>query len=155
MYCKYCGHKLEEGAKFCTNCGARQEDDTTFEPTEESKYEPTVVAEETHEEEYDFGATVEPEQPKQEEQKADEPKKDDRSNAVAFGIISFLVPILGFILFAVWRKEYPERSKACLIGAIVAIAISVSISIIYRVAVGIGVIADNLSDAVLPLCLLK
>lgn len=154
MYCKYCGHKLEDGAKFCTNCGAQQEDDTTFEPTEESKYEPTVVAEATQEEEYDFGATAETEQPKQEEQK-DEPKKDDHSNAVAFGIISFFVPILGFILFAIWRKEYPERSKACLIGAIVAIAISVSISIIYRVIVGLGIIADNLADAVLPLCLLK
>lgn len=26
MYCKYCGTKLEDGAKFCYKCGASQED---------------------------------------------------------------------------------------------------------------------------------
>lgn len=151
MYCKYCGHEIEDGAKFCTNCGAQQEDDTKFEPTEESKYEPTVVAEEKPEEEFNFGATAEPE--KQEEPKKDEPKKDDKSNAVAFGILSFFVPIVGIILFAIWHKDYPERSKACLIGAIVAIAISVAVGVLYRLIAGLIVIGENLS--VVPLFLLK
>lgn len=46
-------------------------------------------------------------------------------------ILSFLVPLVGLILFFVWKNERPNRArKCCLIPAIISFAVGVTLNII-------------------------
>ncbi len=58
-------------------------------------------------------------------------EQDDTGAAVGFGILSWFVPLAGFILFFVWKNEYPKRAKACLIGALITTILSIVSTIIY------------------------
>lgn len=42
-------------------------------------------------------------------------------NSVLWGILGFLIPILGIILYFVWKDEKPKSAKAAGIGALVCI----------------------------------
>lgn len=126
MYCPYCGNRLEDGAHFCTNCGAK------IDFSESGAYrasEPTSTA--SHDDfEYDFGDSA-PTPPRYDTSSYREPKKDSTGASVGFGILSFFFPLVGFILFGVWNKEYPNRAKSCLIGAVVSVVINIISVIIY------------------------
>ena len=37
------------------------------------------------------------------------------------GILGFLVPFLGILLYLVWQDKYPKRAKSCAIGAWISI----------------------------------
>ena len=58
---------------------------------------------------------------------AKEKKKleDKNKSYFGFGFLSLLVPMLGLILFAIWKEEKPRGSKICginaLIGGVVAV----------------------------------
>lgn len=43
--------------------------------------------------------------------------EDKRS--VGFGILSFFIPLLGLILYLVWKDKFPQKAKGCGIAAIV------------------------------------
>ncbi len=47
-----------------------------------------------------------------------------------FAFLSFLVPIVGIILFAVWHREQPLKASSCIKGAITSIVLSVVVSIL-------------------------
>ncbi|MDE6551108.1 MAG: zinc ribbon domain-containing protein [Clostridia bacterium] len=47
------------------------------------------------------------------------PAEDDAPSA-GFGILGFLFPIVGIILYAVWRRDYPKRSRSAGIGALIS-----------------------------------
>ena len=42
MFCKNCGHKLEDDAKFCSNCGTKVTTVKMIEPEIEEVKEPEV-----------------------------------------------------------------------------------------------------------------
>lgn len=50
-------------------------------------------------------------------------------NSVGFNVLSFFIPLVGLILFLVWRNESPIKAKGCgiwaLVGFIVAIILNV------------------------------
>lgn len=68
----------------------------------------------------------------QEDQKAASPSEDSGSKA-GWGILSFFIPIVGLILFCVWRTERPQTSKTCGICALVSFLLSVVAVILYIV----------------------
>ena len=146
MYCPYCGNKLDDGAKYCSNCGAEIQ-------RPDSNFEPTAVAGKKDDFEFDFNDVPAANQSQNNSYQQPETKKEDDSNAGAFGVLGFFVPIVGFILFALWRVERPERAKASLIGAIIGIVISVFISIVYAIVVGVAMYTyePTYYDAVLPI----
>lgn len=41
------------------------------------------------------------------------------------GVLSFFIPVLGIILFIVWKKEKPKSAKHAGIGALVSIIMSI------------------------------
>ena len=57
---------------------------------------------------------------------ASDPSKDADSN-VGFGILSFIIPLVGLVLFLVWNDKYPARAKACGIGALAGVIIGIII----------------------------
>ncbi len=47
------------------------------------------------------------------------------SKSFGWGCLGFMIPIVGIILFAVWKAEAPLRAKSAGIGAIIGIVFSV------------------------------
>lgn len=62
---------------------------------------------------------------------------------VGWGILGFFIPIVGFILWLVWKDEHPARSRSAGIGCLVSVCLGVVGVILYVVLVfvilGIGV----------------
>lgn len=57
----------------------------------------------------------------------EQPKKtnaDDKKSG-GFAFLCFLVPLLGLILYLVWKDDYPLKAKSCGKGAIVGVVFSI------------------------------
>jgi len=50
-----------------------------------------------------------------------------------FAFLSFLFPLIGFILFRVWNNSSPQKAKSCGKGAYIGIFVGVALGIIARV----------------------
>ncbi len=100
---------------FCRNCGAQIHDEA-------------VVC-------VSCGVSVEP--PKT--AKAD----DKRSGGWAF--LCYLIPVLGLILWLLWKDEYPLRAKSCAKGAIISVILGGVFTVIFMVAyfLGLSVLLQN------------
>ena len=68
---------------------------------------------------------------------------DSEGSTVGWGILAFFIPIVGFILWLIWKDEHPARAKSAGIGCLVSICLGVVGVILYVVLVfvilGIGV----------------
>ena len=51
-------------------------------------------------------------------------KSNDESSA-GFAILSFLIPIIGIVLYFVWKNDYPKKASSCIKGAVISIVLSV------------------------------
>ena len=49
----------------------------------------------------------------------------DTTNGVGYGFLGFFFPIVGLILYLVWRWERPKAAKAAGIGALISTVIGV------------------------------
>lgn len=65
---------------------------------------------------------------------------DDR-RSVGFGVLGFFIPLVGFILWLVWRDSMPQRARSCAIGALVGVIVYV-IFVIISVALSLTFAAD-------------
>lgn len=45
------------------------------------------------------------------------PREEDKPNA-GFAVLGFFLPLIGLILYLVWKSETPLKAKSCLNGAI-------------------------------------
>ncbi len=57
---------------------------------------------------------------------------DDASSA-AFAVLSFFFPLVGLILFLVWKDTYPKRAKSAGKGALIGVIVNVVFSVIVGV----------------------
>lgn len=68
---------------------------------------------------------------------------DSEGSTVGWGILGFFIPIVGLILWLIWKDEHPARAKSAGIGCLVSICLGVVGVILYVVLVfvilGIGV----------------
>lgn len=76
------------------------------------------------------------------------PAPDD-ARSVGWGFLCFLIPILGLILFIVWKDEYPQRAKSCGIGALVSVILGVAITVLSYVII-IAMAAASSTAVVVP-----
>lgn len=74
-------------------------------------------------------------------QSQNQPEKEDKSDSAGWGVLGFFLPIVGFILWLVWKNDYPKRARAAGIGCLVSIVLSVVASVIYFVIL-IGVLGS-------------
>ena len=58
---------------------------------------------------------------------------DDRAGCL-MPLVSFLFPLFGLILWAIWKHDYPKRSHACGKAALVSIVLSTVIGCLAGVA---------------------
>ena len=62
----------------------------------------------------------------------DRPKVDNPS--FGYGLLGFLFPVVGLVLYFVWKEEYPNRAASCLTGFFIEIAFAI-ISVILLFAI--------------------
>ncbi len=109
MICQNCGTVVNDAsARFCLNCGA---------PLTAQGTEP----------DYTNGGYQQP--PYYQQPYYQQPAPEDRGGCL-WGGLGFLIPIVGLILYLVWRTERPNTAKACGIGALVGVIIEVVLSIV-------------------------
>ena len=55
----------------------------------------------------------------------------------SWGLLGFCIPVVGLILFLIWKDQKPKTAKAAGIGALVSVIIYV-VAYILIIALGIG-----------------
>ena len=54
----------------------------------------------------------------------------DRPNA-GFAVLGFLIPLVGLILYLVWKGTYPLKAKSCGKGALISVIVYVALFVFY------------------------
>lgn len=110
-FCTKCGKELAEGAVFCPECGAEVE---------------------MHAEESVAEAVV----PASSQNTYEKPQMPADGKSFGFAFLGFCLPLVGLILWLVWKDSTPLKAKSCGKGALVGVIVSVVFYIIYAVALG-------------------
>lgn len=114
-FCRNCGKEIEDNAVACNECGAAQNVEIV-QVVAEPVVEPAP------------GVTPPPAEP-------------EDKGGFGWGLLGCCIPIVGLILFLVWKDTKPKTSKAAGIGALVSVIATVVIYIVYFVlivAIGVG-----------------
>lgn len=125
MYCRYCGKELPEDAVFCPACGKKAERDG--EPFSEYT---------------EGGGRAADARPAR---TAPYARPDDTPNA-GWAVLGFLFPLVGLILYLVWKDTMPLRARSCGKGAIIGVVLYVVFLILYIIIV-VAIIAQAASAA--------
>ncbi len=64
-----------------------------------------------------------------------QPERKDDSDPVGWGFLGFFIPIVGFILWLVWKNDYPKRARAAGIGCLVSVVLGVVATLLSYVIV--------------------
>lgn len=98
MYCKNCGNKIGEAKNFCPNCGNKIKSVAPVSgPTQSTMMSPNS----------------------QNVNNNQINTNNQERNTLGWGILGFLMPVVGLILFAVWRYDRPKAAKSSGIGALI------------------------------------
>ena len=63
------------------------------------------------------------------------------NGGILWGLLGCCIPIVGLILFLVWKDTKPKTAKAAGIGALVSVILAVVFYVILFVFIGIGSLA--------------
>ena len=58
------------------------------------------------------------------------------SSSFGYAVLGFLIPLVGLILYLIWKDTTPLRAKSAGKGALVSVIASAVIGVIYGIAVG-------------------
>ena len=61
---------------------------------------------------------------------------NDASSA-GFAVLSFFIPLIGLILYLIWKDEYPLKAKSCGKGALISVIVSVVVTLFYVIIIAI------------------
>lgn len=53
-----------------------------------------------------------------------------------WGLLGCCIPVVGLILFLVWKDQKPKTAKAAGIGALISVILSVIVYVIYFIILG-------------------
>lgn len=126
MICKKCGANIPDDEKVCPYCG-----ETLEKGQEEAEEKVKEEIDGTKEENlFPDKKIYENEKPKFEEPVFSNYKKEEPVDSGSFwyGVLGFFFPLIGLILFCVWRKEKPTSAKQCGIGALIGFILGVIFS---------------------------
>lgn len=60
---------------------------------------------------------------------------------MGFAVLGFFFPLIGLILYLVWKDSTPLRAKSAGKGALIGFITSIAFSLLYGIIVGIGLAA--------------
>ena len=147
MQCMYCGAQIPDGLKFCTACGAA----LPVEAAGMSSFEDSVATAEVQQPEQSLadqqyqqpGYQQQPEAPQTyqqpyQQQGYQQPYNQQQyaygqqaaapadSGSIGWAILGFFIPLVGLILFLVWKNTKPKCAKMAGIGALVGVCINIA-----------------------------
>ncbi len=112
-YCSYCGKQLVENASFCSECGA------------------PVLGHAAASAPNSGAAPFTP-----------TPPVERDSKSIGWWFLGFFLPLVGLILFLVWKDDTPIRAKRCGWGALFSvIAVVAFYAILFLFAIGIAILS--------------
>ena len=95
-YCKHCGAEIGEGAAFCPKCGQPQS-----------------------------SAPQQQMPPNWQQPQQTPPSAPVDSGSIGWGVLGFCIPIVGLILFLVWKDQKPRTAKVAGMGALISVIVAV------------------------------
>lgn len=114
-FCKMCGQEMADDAVVCNYCGAPKE--ASQEATQEASQEASQAT------------SQEIPQPTVQ---TTAPQENDEGGFL-WGLLGCCIPIVGLVLFLVWKDNKPKTAKALGIGALVSVIATVLFYVIYFV----------------------
>ena len=127
--CMYCGSEISDSAKFCTNCGAALPVEA---PIPQSTYDAPAQQpyEQPAQQPYEQPAQQQPyQQPGQQQPYQQAPVAED-SGSIGWAILGFIIPLVGIILFFVWRTTKPKSANMAITGAAVCIVLALLMRVV-------------------------
>lgn len=121
MFCKQCGKEIGEQDTFCPYCGSAQTDEKSGAqaPNNGAQYQQQQY------QQYQ----------QQQYQQQPYPQQVD-SGSAGWGVLGFFIPLVGLILFLVWKDTKPRSSKSAGIGALIGVIAGVVFGIIGGIIAG-------------------
>ena len=172
MFCKNCGQKLVDNAEkcpscgqetgyvapaveqqpevkkaFCSNCGKEINPDKAFCPycgvskVGENNSQASVAT------------TTETQNYASANNNANTNGEQDAPN-MGFAVLSFFFPMIGLILWLVWKDQMPLKAKSCGKGALIGVVTNFILSIVIGVIYGILIAMLEMEFSALPFFLL-
>lgn len=126
-FCKNCGTQVSDEAAFCPKCGTAQKAvivDTVYVPQDQAPDRsqesiPNYPQERPHDYRPSYSQNYQPPYPNYPPQNSASPAAD--KGGFGWGFLGCCIPIVGLILFLVWKDTKPKSSKAAGIGALVGV----------------------------------
>ncbi|MBQ0139499.1 MAG: zinc-ribbon domain-containing protein [Kurthia sp.] len=125
MFCQNCGNKLEENAVICTNCGTSVVDETSSNRKDTTQhFTSNTGANQNHQ--------------------RTTPIKEDKPNILVNILSLCCIPILGIVMYFVWKDSQPRAAKSALIFSLINIGLGI---IMYIIFVVFGIFASVVDPA--------
>lgn len=115
-FCKNCGVEINEGTAFCPNCGTKQDNGAS---NVVINGEPQPQVQPQPQPQYN----TQPQYNSQPQYNGQPPVVDN--GGFGWGLLGCCIPLVGLILFLVWKDNKPKTAKAAGIGAIVGVVLGV------------------------------
>ena len=156
MVCKKCGNSLNEGDQFCPACGAAVGEPTEGEPQKAENVckkcgnplhegdmfcpscgERCAPPAQAQEGAWSPSPTYAPPQSQYGQGSPAAPVTVDRPSG-GFFALGFFFPLVGLILFLVWKDQLPLRAKSCGKGALVGVIVQFVFGFIFGIIIGVA-----------------
>ena len=151
MYCRNCGQELNENDRVCPACGTPvvKNESVNEEQNTASEKATAQGAPHTGQRTYEYNADKTASQSTYNYSGADYQPSSDTGSA-GWGILGCCLPLIGLILFLVWKEDKPRSAKSAGIGAIIGVVLCV-VSILLLFALGIGLGALGIAEGEIDL----
>ncbi len=134
MYCRNCGQELNENDRVCPACG------TPVEKTDHSGSSSQSTAQgapHNGPQAYEYSAGKTSDHQTYNYSGPDYQPSED-SGSAGWGVLGCCFPLVGLILFLVWKDNKPRSAKSAGIGAIIGVVITIVLTLIFF-ALGMGI----------------
>ena len=138
-YCMHCGREYDGAPGYCPECAAtyQQPPYQQAPPYQQPPYQQAPPYQQPpYQQAPPYQSQYQP------------PMEVDAPNT-GFAILSFFFPMVGFVLWLVWKDKTPLKAKSCGKGALISVIVNtvVSVLIVILYAVFIGVIVASETSA--------
>lgn len=69
--------------------------------------------------------------------------QEDSGTSIGWGILGFFIPMVGLILYLVWKTDRPKDSKAAGIGALVSVILGI-LSVVFMFFIFFAALASTI-----------
>ncbi|MGM9567136.1 MAG: zinc-ribbon domain-containing protein [Clostridia bacterium] len=114
-YCTNCGKELADNAAFCTECGAAQAASAPQQEAPQTSYQQNQYQQN---------------QAPYQQQAPYQPAAPVDSGSFGWAVLGFCIPLVGLVLYLVWKTNKPLSAKKAGIGALVGFCLNLIFSFI-------------------------